>query len=84
LACDSESGQVLPLRQGWRRHPRSSPSGFSHIEIGTVTPQPGNPKPRIFRLVEDEAVINRMGFRGEEPSMWPEIAIALPVLLAMT
>jgi dihydroorotate dehydrogenase len=36
--------------------------GFGHIEIGTVTPraQPGNPKPRIFRLVEDEAVINRM------------------------
>jgi dihydroorotate dehydrogenase len=41
--------------------------GFGHIEIGTVTPrpQPGNPKPRIFRLVEDEAVINRMGFPGK-------------------
>lgn len=40
--------------------------GFGHIEIGTVTPapQPGNPKPRLFRLVEDEAVINRMGFPG--------------------
>lgn len=40
--------------------------GFGHVEIGTVTPrpQPGNPKPRIFRLVEDEAVINRMGFPG--------------------
>jgi dihydroorotate dehydrogenase len=40
--------------------------GFGHIEIGTVTPrpQPGNPKPRVFRLVEDEAVINRMGFPG--------------------
>jgi dihydroorotate dehydrogenase len=38
--------------------------GFGHVEIGTVTPrpQPGNPSPRIFRLVEDEAVINRMGF----------------------
>jgi dihydroorotate dehydrogenase len=38
--------------------------GFGHIEIGTVTlrPQHGNPKPRVFRLVEDEAVINRMGF----------------------
>lgn len=38
--------------------------GFGHIEIGTVTPLPqsGNPKPRIFRLVEDEAIINRMGF----------------------
>ena len=44
--------------------------GFGHIEIGTVTPRPqsGNPKPRVFRLVEDEAVINRMGFpsRGSE------------------
>jgi dihydroorotate dehydrogenase len=41
--------------------------GFGHIEIGTVTlrPQPGNPKPRIFRLIEDEAVINRMGFPGK-------------------
>lgn len=41
--------------------------GFGHIEVGTVTPRPqsGNPKPRIFRLVEDEAVINRMGFPGK-------------------
>jgi dihydroorotate dehydrogenase len=40
--------------------------GFGHIEVGTVTPMPqsGNPKPRVFRLVEDEAVINRMGFPG--------------------
>jgi dihydroorotate dehydrogenase len=40
--------------------------GFGHVEVGTVTPlaQYGNPKPRVFRLVEDEAVINRMGFPG--------------------
>ena len=38
--------------------------GFGHLEVGTVTPkpQPGNPRPRLFRLLEDEAVINRMGF----------------------
>jgi dihydroorotate dehydrogenase len=38
--------------------------GFGHVEVGTVTPkpQPGNPSPRVFRLVEDDAVINRMGF----------------------
>jgi dihydroorotate dehydrogenase len=38
--------------------------GFGHIEIGTVTPlpQPGNPKPRLFRLIEDEALVNRLGF----------------------
>ncbi len=41
--------------------------GFGHIEIGTVTPRPqkGNPKPRLFRLVEDRALINRMGFPGK-------------------
>jgi dihydroorotate dehydrogenase len=41
--------------------------GFGHIEVGTVTPRPqaGNPRPRVFRLVEDEAVINRMGFPGK-------------------
>jgi dihydroorotate dehydrogenase len=40
--------------------------GFGHIEVGTVTPLPqkGNPKPRIFRLPEDMALINRMGFPG--------------------
>ena len=41
--------------------------GFGHIEVGTVTPrpQPGNPSPRLFRLVDDRAVINRMGFPGK-------------------
>ena len=41
--------------------------GFGFTEIGTVTPLPqaGNPKPRIFRLVEDEGVINRLGFNNE-------------------
>jgi dihydroorotate dehydrogenase len=41
--------------------------GFGHIEIGTVTPkpQPGNPKPRLFRLKKDEALINRMGFNND-------------------
>ena len=40
--------------------------GFGFIEIGTVTPrpQPGNPKPRLFRLPEHEAIINRMGFNN--------------------
>ncbi|QBM16715.1 Dihydroorotate dehydrogenase [Marinobacter sp. JH2] len=41
--------------------------GFGFIEVGTVTPlaQPGNPKPRMFRLPEHEAIINRMGFNNE-------------------
>ena len=41
--------------------------GFGFAEVGTVTPRPqaGNPRPRLFRLVEDRAVINRMGFNNE-------------------
>jgi len=40
--------------------------GFGHIEIGTVTlrPQPGNPRPRLFRLPEQRALINRLDFPG--------------------
>jgi dihydroorotate dehydrogenase len=48
---------------GWRGLARL---GFGHIEVGTVTlrPQQGNPKPRLFRLSKERALINRMGFPG--------------------
>ena len=41
--------------------------GFSFLELGTLTPrpQPGNPKPRMFRLVHEQAIINRMGFNNK-------------------
>lgn len=41
--------------------------GLSHIEVGTITPkpQPGNPRPRVFRLSQDKAVINRYGFNSQ-------------------
>ncbi len=41
--------------------------GFGHVEVGTVTghPQPGNPRPRLFRLTTDRAVVNRMGFNND-------------------
>lgn len=44
--------------------------GFGFVEVGTITPKPqeGNPKPRLFRLVEDRAVINRMGFNNRGQS----------------
>ncbi len=44
-----------------------SRAGFGFIEVGAVTPrpQPGNPKPRLFRLTEDRAAINRFGFNNE-------------------
>lgn len=53
---DKDAVAVLPLMQ----------LGFGFVEVGTVTPrpQPGNPKPRLFRLEEDQAVINRMGFNN--------------------
>jgi len=49
--------------EGWRG---LAALGFGHVEVGTVTPlpQPGNPKPRVFRLVDRQSVINRMGFPG--------------------
>ncbi len=47
--------------------------GFGFVEVGTLTPRPqsGNPKPRLFRLAEDQAVINRLGFnnRGQSAAM---------------
>lgn len=41
--------------------------GFGHVEVGTITPkpQPGNPKPRLFRLKSESALINRMGFNND-------------------
>lgn len=54
---DKGAAAILPLAS----------LGFGHIEIGTVTAQaqPGNPKPRLFRLVADHALINRMGFNND-------------------
>ena len=48
--------------------------GFGHIEAGTVTfhPQPGNPRPRLFRLSEDQALINRAGFNNEGAASFAE------------
>ncbi|MFJ9315713.1 quinone-dependent dihydroorotate dehydrogenase [Pimelobacter simplex] len=50
-----------------RVYDRMGAFGFGHVEIGTVTAlaQPGNPKPRLFRLPEDRAIVNRMGFNND-------------------
>ena len=55
------------LRQARRGARRAARLGFGFVEIGTVTPQPqpGNPRPRVFRLDADEGVINRLGFNSE-------------------
>ena len=61
----------LGMAAGFDKNARTIPAlvalGFGFIEIGTVTPRPqqGNPRPRIFRLPDDQAIINRMGFPNE-------------------
>jgi dihydroorotate dehydrogenase len=58
LAAGMDKGQVLV--PAWFR------LGFGFVEVGTVTPrpQPGNPRPRLFRLPEHRAIVNRMGFNN--------------------
>jgi dihydroorotate dehydrogenase len=68
--------------------------GFGFIEVGTVTahPQPGNPTPRLFRLVDEQAIINRMGFNNHgsqaladrlralrEKGRWPKVPVGANV-----
>ena len=66
-----EFPNAFGLAAGFDKNAKAVPGllalGFGHVEIGTVTaqPQPGNPKPRLFRLLDDSAVINRMGFNNE-------------------
>src|SRR5579859_5729237 len=61
----------LGIAGGFDKNARSLPAlqaiGFSFIEVGTVMPrpQPGNPRPRLYRLPHDKALINRMGFPSE-------------------
>jgi len=59
LAAGFDKGEVIA--------PGLFALGFSHVEIGTLTPrpQPGNPRPRLFRLPEHRALLNRMGFNND-------------------
>lgn len=59
-------GLAAGLDKDARALPLFSALGFSGVELGTVTPkpQPGNDKPRMFRLLEDQGLINRMGFNS--------------------
>ncbi|HZC08059.1 MAG TPA: quinone-dependent dihydroorotate dehydrogenase [Ktedonobacterales bacterium] len=54
--------------------------GFGFVEVGTVTrlPQPGNPRPRLFRLPSDEALINRMGFNNQGAAAVASRLAAMP------
>jgi dihydroorotate dehydrogenase len=74
--------------------PALAAMGFGFIEIGTITarPQPGNPKPRIFRFAQEQALINRLGFnndgadavanrlrRWHETGRWPAIPVGINI-----
>lgn len=66
-----EFPNAFGLAAGFDKNARAVPGllalGFGHVEVGTVTarPQPGNPRPRLFRLVDDRAIVNRMGFNND-------------------
>ncbi|KAA9157504.1 quinone-dependent dihydroorotate dehydrogenase [Microbacterium lushaniae] len=66
LVFDSPFGVAAGFDKDVRMVQGLGALGFGHVEIGTVTalPQPGNPRPRLFRLIPDRAVINRMGFNN--------------------
>jgi dihydroorotate dehydrogenase len=67
LAFPTPLGLAAGLDKGAELLPLWKALGFGHVEIGTVTPrpQPGNPKPRLFRLPQEELILNRMGFNSE-------------------
>ena len=67
LTFPSPFGIAAGFDKGGKAIPALAALEFGHIEIGTVTAQaqPGNPQPRLFRLIEDKAVINRMGFNKD-------------------
>ncbi|GAA3525695.1 quinone-dependent dihydroorotate dehydrogenase [Aeromicrobium panaciterrae] len=66
-----EFPHAFGLAAGFDKNAKAVPGllalGFGHVEIGTVTAraQPGNPRPRLFRLVDDRAIVNRMGFNND-------------------
>ncbi|HCX98621.1 MAG TPA: dihydroorotate dehydrogenase (quinone) [Bacteroidales bacterium] len=67
LEFDNPIGLAAGFDKNADLYPYFDAFGFSFIEVGTVTPraQPGNPKPRSFRLKKDKAIINRMGFNNK-------------------
>lgn len=67
LSFRSPIGLAAGLDKNAQAVPAFSAMGFGYMEVGTVTPQPqpGNDKPRLFRLPDDTALINRMGFNND-------------------
>jgi len=80
----------IGLAAGFDKNARALPAlarlGFGFVEAGTVTPRPqeGNMRPRLFRLAQDRAVINRMGFNNDGIEDYtPRLVAARPALAAM-
>ncbi len=67
LKFKNRVGLAAGLDKDARLYKELNNLGFGFIEIGTVTPlaQPGNEQPRLFRIIQDEAIVNRMGFNNE-------------------
>ncbi|MEI4471089.1 quinone-dependent dihydroorotate dehydrogenase [Frigidibacter sp. MR17.24] len=67
LALANPVGLAAGFDKNARAIPQLARAGFGFVEVGAATPrpQPGNPKPRLFRLTEDRGVINRFGFNNE-------------------
>jgi len=67
LAFESPLGIAAGFDKGEGIAPGLYALGFGHVEVGTITPrpQPGNPRPRLFRLPGQRALVNRMGFNNE-------------------
>jgi len=73
-------GLAAGFDKGGRIHPALFALGFGFVEIGTVTPYPqsGNPRPRLFRLPEDETLINRLGFNNLGAQEMAELLVPAP------
>jgi dihydroorotate dehydrogenase len=80
LDFDSPVGLAAGFDKGDVLAPGLFALGFSHVEIGTITPrpQPGNERPRLFRLPEHRALVNRMGFNNEGAQACAARLAALP------
>ena len=80
LAFDSPLGMAAGFDKGEVLVRGLHALGFGHVEVGTITPRPqaGNPRPRLFRLPEHRALINRMGFNNEGTEACGHRLAALP------
>lgn len=80
LTFEGPLGLAAGFDKGEARVPGLFALGFSHVEIGTITPrpQPGNDRPRLFRLPEHRALLNRMGFNNAGAEVCARRLAAMP------